>query len=195
MKPLNSARRLFSPGNILLILVVSAVISFFSNGNLVKLSAQKKLAQELKIIHEGDQEEAAVLPTGWKEVATQNSIEKKYEKNTKATVKPTIVLLVSSLEKRDPKVYLQNLIEGTKATLPTLIIEADDSSETDGLYTRIIVGYYYSGSQRIDIRQQISVQDNSVYTITASTDPKESATLEKDVLRIFNIIHNTYIAR
>lgn len=195
MKPLNPARRLFSPGNILLILVVSAVISFLSNGNLVKLSAQRKLAQEFKIIHEGDQEEAAVIPAGWKAVATQNSVEKKYEKNTKATVKPTIVLIISSLEKREPKEYLQTLIAGTKATLPTLIIEADDSSEADGLYTRIITGYYYSGNQRIDIRQQISVQDNSVYTITVSTDPVETKILEKEILRIFNILHNTYITR
>jgi len=52
-----------------------------------------------------------------------------------------------------------------------------------------------TGDQLVDIRQQISVQDNSVFTITASTDPTETKTLEKEILRIFNILHNTYITR
>jgi len=172
-------RNFFFARNILVALVLVAIVSF-SQGSIFEKTVQQR---------------SPYLPIGWKDITPKKVAAKKYAKKSSANIKPTVVLIVSEKNNKDPKQYVTELIKGTKSVIPSLEITSDNSSEIEGLYTRIIVGTYMTGDQLVDIRQQISVQDNSVFTITASTDPTETKTLEKEILRIFNILHNTYITR
>lgn len=135
------------------------------------------------------------VPQGWKRVEKDGEkVELKLEKETKAKIKPIIVLIKSETKETDFASYVDKLIKGAKSALPSLRINSDEEVEKQAYYGRGLTGYYYKGYNRVDIKQTIYIKDNQVYTITASTDPAETEALKDEIESIFDSIFNFYIA-
>jgi hypothetical protein len=62
----------------------------------------------------------------------------------------------------------------------------------NGYYVRDMTGYYYSGQDKVDIRQQIYKKDSNVYTITASYDDINLPS-DTELNAVFDSLSSSYL--
>lgn len=132
-------------------------------------------------------------PEGWFEIDDEGVV-LKVQKDNEAEVVPTVVLVSSAAEIEDPAKYLDSLVQGAKRAISSLVIETESSQEAGGFYIRELSGYYFSGSDKVGIKQRVFVKDNNVYTLTASfLYSDDTPQLAQDIEEIFSQIYELKI--
>ena len=132
-------------------------------------------------------------PEGWLEIGDEDVIFKA-QKDIEAEVVPTIVLVSSTAEIENPTEYLDSLVRGAKRAISSLVIETESSQEINNFYIRELSGYYFSGSDKVGIKQRVFIKGDSIHTLTASflyADDTEE--LAQEIEEIFSQIYELKI--
>lgn len=134
------------------------------------------------------------LPKDWtvSENAVTGNVKVKLEKKVQSGRTPTVVLITSTSSVNDNKKYIDSLIAGAYSALPSLVINKNEEKNVNGYYMRDITGYYYSGAEKVNIRQQIYKKDDKVFTLTASYDDLNMIT-DDELTQVFNSLYSSYL--
>jgi hypothetical protein len=112
------------------------------------------------------------LPEGWQEETSPGNMIKLVKQSGSDSIKPTIVLIKSKREgSLDYRTYVNRLLSGAKSAIPSLKIIQNETLSDTSPYTRFLKGSYLNNRQQINILQQITIQDDKVFTLTASYLP------------------------
>lgn len=112
------------------------------------------------------------LPSQWKWDRIDNEGENigKLIKQNSDTVQPTVLVIKSTTNEKDPKSYIDSLVEGLKQTVAVNVLK--DTEKKDGKsYRRSLQMQYTNGNDTIAVVQVISVNGKTVRTVTASYNP------------------------
>jgi hypothetical protein len=137
-------------------------------------------------LSENNSVESLSLPAGWQVISSTDQVYK-LEKSGDYQIKPLIVTSATSLPATvSGQVYIDQLIAGAKSTLPGLKYSVNSKESPDNLITRRLVGSYNSGKNKINVFQRITIQGETVTTLTASC-VADSCT-EVEILPIFDTL-------
>lgn len=133
------------------------------------------------------------LPKNWKWETIEDT-EKNVGKLIKInndTVQPSIVIIESTTTEKDPKAYVNKLIEGLKQTVAVTLTK-DTESKTQNPYERALELWYMNGADKIAVKQLIVIDNGNVRTITASynLNTKDNA-LEKEIQELLSQLSKT----
>jgi hypothetical protein len=122
----------------------------------------------LSVLENNNSAEALQLPSGW-QVLSSSDKTYKLEKSGDYQIKPQIVTSITSLPAtQSGQNYIDLLISGAKSTLPGLKYSVNSKESSDNLITRKLVGSYYSGKNKVNVYQRITIQGETITTLTAS---------------------------
>lgn len=132
-------------------------------------------------------------PDDWLEIEDEDAVFKA-QKDIEAEVLPTVVLVTSTAEIENPATYLDSLIQGAKRAISSLVIETESSQEIDNFYMRELSGYYFSGSDKVGIKQRVFVKGDNVHTLTASfLYADDTEPLAQEIEEIFSQVYELKI--
>lgn len=132
-------------------------------------------------------------PDDWFEIEDEDAVFKA-QKDIEAEVLPTVVLVTSTAEIENPATYLDSLIQGAKRAISSLVIETESSQEIDNFYMRELSGYYFSGSDKVGIKQRVFVKGDNVHTLTASfLYADDTEPLAQEIEEIFSQVYELKI--
>lgn len=125
------------------------------------------------------------LPSDWHQIDSDSN-QLKLERTVESGLKPEIILIKSERpDSSDPKTYSDRIIAGAKSSLPSLRYTSDNTLNENNMYLRTLSGYYYNQKLKVLVSQRLYLQDNQVYTLTASyADPA----METEINSIFDSI-------
>ena len=132
------------------------------------------------------------LPSGWQRTqdATDGVVYKAEKQNTNGK-KDTIVAIQTQTSYSDHVAYTNNLIKGTKSTIPTFQTTSDVVfKQTNPIFTREIKGYFMNNDEKNYIIQRFVINGNTVLTLTYSSFTAPTFTSTAEVEKIFEDLSN-----
>lgn len=169
------------------VLVVLGLIVLVLTGSFVFLKPKKPspTPEPLKPAAIEAFKERLSLPTGWQLIEDKTpGVLAKLEKTSEEKIKPTMTVVSAVTGETDSKAYVDKLLKGARSAIPSLTLISDESKDKDGYYLRQWEGFYFSGSDRINLRQQVLVKDGHVYTLTVAFG-KQDQELSQEVDSLF----------
>jgi hypothetical protein len=164
---------------IAVIIVIALAIAIF-------LFIRRSPKTTLTPLSENNSVETLSLPAGWQVISSADKAYK-LEKSGDYQIKPLIVTSVTSLPAIvSGQVYIDQLIAGAKSTLPGLKYTVNSKENPDSLIARRLVGSYNSGKNKINVYQRITIQGETVTTLTASC--VDDSCTEVEILPIFDTL-------
>ena len=171
--------------SVLLLIVVVGVILFLASNAADEIT-------EIPIPSPALVEEIS-YPDDWLEIEDEDAVFKA-RKDIEAEVLPTVVLVTSTAEIENPATYLDSLVQGAKRAISSLVIETESSQEIDNFYMRELSGYYFSGSDKVGIKQRVFVKGDNVHTLTASfLYADDTEPLAQEIEEIFSQVYELKI--
>lgn len=130
------------------------------------------------------------LPVGWKKVESDNLKTKlKLEKDSQDKIKPTIVWQeIETQAGKNQAEYVDSLIKGARSVFPSLVFTTNQPEEREDGYLRNLGGYYFNGSNKVGIKQQILAGKDKIQVLTASYLFAKQSDYSDDINKIFNDI-------
>lgn len=171
--------------SVLLLIVVVGVILFLASNAADEITEIPTPSPALV--------EEISYPDDWLEIEDEDAVFKA-QKDIEAEVLPTVVLVTSTAEIENPATYLDSLVQGAKRAISSLVIETESSQEIDNFYMRELSGYYFSGSDKVGIKQRVFVKGDNVHTLTASFLYADDAEpLAQEIEEIFSQVYELKI--
>jgi len=171
--------------SVLLLIVVVGVILFLASNAADEITEIPTPSPALV--------EEISYPVGWLEIEDEDAVFKA-RKDIEAEVLPTVVLVTSTAEIENPATYLDSLVQGAKRAISSLVIETESSQEIDNFYMRELSGYYFSGSDKVGIKQRVFVKGDNVHTLTASfLYADDTEPLAQEIEEIFSQVYELKI--
>lgn len=136
------------------------------------------------------------VPEKWNLVDIDNAdIIYKLERESTVPVKPTIVAISTDTNEADYKTYTDSLLKGTLSTIPSMRITTNTVNNISEVFTREVTGYYLNASRKIDIKQNFYGYRGKLLTLTATTDPRETLKLQKEIQILFDNIQLEFFTK
>lgn len=171
--------------SVLLLIVVVGVILFLASNAADEITEIPTPSPALV--------EEISYPDDWLEIEDEDAVFKA-RKDIEAEVLPTVVLVTSTAEIENPATYLDSLVQGAKRAISSLVIETESSQEIDNFYMRELSGYYFSGSDKVGIKQRVFVKGDNVHTLTASfLYADDTEPLAQEIEEIFSQVYELKI--
>lgn len=171
--------------SVLLLIVVVGVILFLASNAADEITEIPTPSPALV--------EEISYPDDWLEIEDEDVVFKA-QKDIEAEVLPTVVLVTSTAEIENPATYLDSLVQGAKRAISSLVIETESSQEIDNFYMRELSGYYFSGSDKVGIKQRVFVKGDNVHTLTASfLYADDTEPLAQEIEEIFSQVYELKI--
>lgn len=171
--------------SVLLLIVVVGVILFLASNAADEITEIPTPSPALV--------EEISYPDDWLEIEDEDAVFKA-QKDIEAEVLPTVVLVTSTAEIENPATYLDSLVQGAKRAISSLVIETESSQEIDNFYMRELSGYYFSGSDKVGIKQRVFVKGDNVHTLTASfLYADDTEPLAQEIEEIFSQVYELKI--
>jgi hypothetical protein len=171
--------------SVLLLIVVVGVILFLASNAADEITEIPTPSPALV--------EKISYPDDWLEIEDEDVVFKA-QKDIEAEVLPTVVLVTSTAEIENPATYLDSLVQGAKRAISSLVIETESSQEIDNFYMRELSGYYFSGSDKVGIKQRVFVKGDNVHTLTASfLYADDTEPLAQEIEEIFSQVYELKI--
>lgn len=171
--------------SVLLLIVVVGVILFLASNAADEITEIPTPSPALV--------EEISYPDDWLEIEDEDAVFKA-QKDIEAEVLPTVVLVTSTAEIENPATYLDSLVQGAKRAISSLVIETESSQEIDNFYMRELSGYYFSGSDKVGIKQRVFVKGDNVHTLTASfLYADDTELLAQEIEEIFSQVYELKI--
>lgn len=178
--------------HIVFLLPVSAVlITLFIRFGVPAVRQQLRSGRER--IQEGQMTESQ-LPENW-EVSSEaeNEVVLTRQEEDKE-IQTKVVLLETETQVDDFLNYVDRLVKGAEQTLPSLKYSAQSNVETVNDWEKVeLIGFYFSGGNRVNIIQEIYYQDSQLMTMTVSYGEVEKEEIESELSDVFSFLKETYL--
>lgn len=173
---------------VFLLPVVAILITLFIRFGIPAIRQQFQRGK----IREGEMTESQ-LPENW-EVSAESEKEVVLIRQEDKEIQTKMVLMKSETHVDDFSSYVDRLVRGAEQTLPSLEYSAQSDVETaDGWQKIELVGFYFSGGDRINIIQEIYYQDSQLVTMTASYGEDGKEEIEIELNGVFDFLTETYL--
>jgi lipopolysaccharide export LptBFGC system permease protein LptF len=171
--------------------VVAVLITLFIRFGIPEIRQQITTRRER--IREGQTTESQLSENWQVNSESENEVILVRQEETQG-VQTRTVLLKSETENENFAGYVDRLIRGAQQTLPSLEYDEQSEIETvDDWQKKELAGFYFSGGDRVNIKQDIYYQDGQVVTITASYGEENKDDIQSELNDIFDFLTETYL--